>query len=326
MSALNAIDAAPVSSDPAPAIPVIDLTAPPAEVADRMRDACRTWGLFHVTGHGVPADLIAAVHAASAGFFARPGPEKQALSRSRENPWGYYDRELTKTRRDRKEIFDIACHAASGVAGAPFGDDTPWPDQPEDFRAVMSAYAAACEGLSLRLLQALAATLGVEPLVLTRHFQPAHSSFLRLNYYPVDDALAAELGESDLGIHHHTDAGALTILLQDRVSGLQLYQDGVWRDIEPVAGALTVNIGDMVQVWSNDLYAAPVHRVRAMTRQDRYSQAFFHNPGYPAMIAPERPGEPPRYRPFGWGEFRAGRAAGDFANYGAEIQISDFRI
>ncbi len=322
----NPIDAAPVAPGPPPAIPLIDLSAPPARVADQLREACEAWGLFHVTGHGAPEELIEAVHAASAGFFARPRPEKQALSRSRDNPWGYYDRELTKTRRDRKEIFDIACHAASGVAGAPFGDDTPWPAEPRDFRPVMTAYAAACEGLSLRLLQVLATTLGLAPEGLNRHVEPAHSSFLRLNYYPVEDGLAAELGRSDLGIHHHTDAGALTILHQDRVSGLQLYRDGLWRDIAPVPGALTVNIGDMVQVWSNDLYVAPVHRVRAMTREDRYSEAFFHNPGYGAVIAPERPGEPPRYRPFGWGDFRAGRAAGDFANYGAEIQISDFRL
>ena len=36
--------------------------------------------------------------------------------------------------------------------------------------------------------------------------------------------------------------------------------------------------------------------------------------------------EPPHYRPINWGEFRASRTAGDYADYGDEIQISDYRI
>ncbi|MDZ7684582.1 MAG: hypothetical protein U5O39_05910 [Gammaproteobacteria bacterium] len=35
---------------------------------------------------------------------------------------------------------------------------------------------------------------------------------------------------------------------------------------------------------------------------------------------------PPRYRPVNWGHFRRERAAGDYADYGEEIQISKFRI
>lgn len=323
MPAQDSIDAAPVSARPAASVPVIDLSGPPDETARQVARGCETWGLFHVVGHGVSAELLAAADAMSRAFFAQPDADKQRLSRSRDNPWGYYDRELTKTRRDRKQIFDIACHV--GGDGAPFVGETPWPAEPAAFGEVMRAYAGACEALSLRLLAVLAATLGVEAGALTRHFRPAHSSFLRLNHYPVDDALAGELGPSDLGIHHHTDAGALTVLLQDRVSGLQVFRDGLWHDIAPLDGALTINIGDMVQVWSNDRYAAPIHRVRAMTAQDRYSAAFFHNPGYDATIAPVA-GGPPRYRPFGWGAFRAGRAAGDFANYGTEVQISDYRL
>jgi isopenicillin N synthase-like dioxygenase len=326
MSAMESIDAAPVAAQPA-TVPLIDLQGPPARTAAALQQGCEAWGLFHVVGHGVATEILRAVHDTSRAFFALPRADKQRLTRTAENPWGYFDRELTKTRRDRKQIFDIACHAAAGGdPAAPFGGDTPWPDEPAAFRAVMSAYAAACETLSQRLLAVLAGTLGITAETLLGRFEPSHSSFLRLNHYPVDDTLAAELGPSDLGIHHHTDAGALTVLLQDQVSGLQLFKDGLWREIAPVDGALTVNIGDMVQVWSNDRYAAPIHRVRAMTREDRLSCAYFYNPSYAAVIAPETGGEPARYRPFGWGEFRAGRAAGDYANHGNEVQISDYRV
>ena len=52
----------------------------------------------------------------------------------------------------------------------------------------------------------------------------------------------------------------------------------------------TINIGDMVQVWSNDRYVAPLHRVLATREADRYSAPFFYNPPHTATIAPA-PGE-----------------------------------
>src|SRR5262249_54476147 len=150
-----------------------------------------------------------------------------------------------------------------------------------------------------------------------------HTSFLRLNYYPVEDPLAGEASDrADLGIHHHTDAGALTLLKQDDVRGLQVYREGLWHTVEPLAGAFVINIDDMVQVWSNDRYRAPVHRVLAMEGVERRSMAFFYNPSYEACVAPlpnlVTVHDQPRYRPISWGEFRRKRADGDFANYGAE--------
>jgi isopenicillin N synthase-like dioxygenase len=162
-------------------------------------------------------------------------------------------------------------------------------------------------------------------------FGDSHTSFLRLNYYPVEDPLAGEAGDpADLGIHHHTDAGAVTVLLQDEVSGLQVYRDGLWHGVRPLAGALVINIGDMVQVWSNDRYRAPVHRVLAMERALRHSLPFFFNPSYRTVVAPLETlvdaARPALYTPISWAEFRRRRADGDFANYGAEVQISDYRL
>ena len=98
----------------------------------------------------------------------------------------------------------------------------------------------------------------------------------------------------------------------------------MWHSVEPIPGAFTINIGDMVQVWSNDLYRAPPHRVLAMDSSDRYSLPFFYNPSYDAVIEPLV--GPPRYRPISWGEFRRRRAGGDYASYGTEVQISEWRI
>ena len=156
---------------------------------------------------------------------------------------------------------------------------------------------------------------------------------MRLNYYPVTDPLAATRTSqqtiADLGVHHHTDAGALTVLLQDDVGGLQVYRDGYWHDIPPVPGAFVINTGDMMQVWSNDIYKAAIHRGLAMESRNRYSIPFFYNPSATAKVSPlstviseERP---KRYNTITWSEFRGKRTDGDYADYGAEVQISQFR-
>ena len=79
-----------------------------------------------------------------------------------------------------------------------------------------------------------------------------------------------------------------------------------------------------MQVWSNDIYRAPLHRVLANPDSARISIPYFLNPSYRYNYGPLT-GEP-RYRQINWGEFRAQRSAGDYADLGTEIQISDFAI
>ena len=139
-----------------------------------------------------------------------------------------------------------------------------------------------------------------------------------------------DLADADLGIHHHTDAGALTVLLQDEVGGLQVHRNDRWHDIPPVEGALVINTGDMMQVWSNDTYRAPAHRVLAMKNSDRYSIPFFFNPAANARVKPlptvVSESRPEAYRPIEWAQFRGRRTDGDYADYGTEVQISQYRL
>jgi len=111
---------------------------------------------------------------------------------------------------------------------------------------------------------------------------------------------------------------------------LQVEHDGAWIDVEPIADALVVNTGDMMQVWSNDRYQAALHRVAPRTNAERFSLPYFFNPSYSTSYQPLpgsiAPGDDAHYRPINWGDFRQARADGDFADYGAEVQIGDFLI
>jgi len=309
-------------------VPVIDVTElnHPATLA-ALDAACRDWGFFQIVGHSVERRVTDGLLEQMRRFFALHATSKRAVTRTAENPWGFYDQELTKNTRDWKEIFDYGPAEGAAVPQWPQG-------QPEFQRAVQDFYQAA-ETLSFQLLGAVSRNLGMPPDHLAGGFAPSHSSFLRLNYYPVCPAPARpqhleRATAGHLGINHHTDAGALTVLLQDQQPGLEVYRYGGWHLIEPCEEALVINIGDIVQVWSNDRYRAALHRVVASAEAERYSAAFFFNPAYVTDYAPLPStlgaAHPARYRPINWGEFRAGRAAGDYADVGEEIQISHYRL
>lgn len=83
------------------------------------------------------------------------------------------------------------------------------------------------------------------------------------------------------------------------------------------------------QVWSNDRYKAPLHRVKAQLEKERYSAPFFYNPDYKTNYAPLEStitaDRPALYTPINWGDFRLRRFQGDFADNGVEVQIAQYR-
>ena len=313
------------SKKPVTGVPVIDISTLDARTLAKIDAACIEWGFFHVTGHGVTPTVCDNTLASMREFFALPRRQKLAVERTATNSWGFYDRELTKNIPDWKEIFDIGPPATGGpMAGAV----PQWPAEPAAFRPAMETFAREAERVAYRVLTATGVNLGLAPGALGAFFSD-HTSFLRLNYYPVCDDPAPPDSptvpqDGHLAIGHHTDAGVVTVLLQDDQTGLQVLHDGTWSDVTPVPGTLTINIGDVVQVWSNDRYPAPLHRVTAHASRKRFSAPFFFNPAYQTDFAPLV--GPPRYRTVNWGEYRAARSAGDYADLGEEIQISHFRL
>ena len=311
-------------SEPADSVPVIDiarLERPDALTA--IDTACREWGFFQVTGHGIGERAIADLFAAAHAFFAQPGAVKRRILRTADNPWGYFDQELTKNTLDWKQVFDYG--PADGDKLIP-----QWPEGLPGFEPTVLAYYKACDALAHRLLAAISVNLGMPADWAAADFTRSHTSFLRLNYYPKCPPASTPKSATPFGVNQHSDAGALTILLQDSQPGLEVCRHGDWYLVEPRPGALVVNIGDIVQVWSNDRYKAALHRVVTHSEADRYSAPYFFNPSYATNYEPlpttVDADHPARYRPINWLEFRRLRAAGDYADYGDEVQISDYRI
>jgi isopenicillin N synthase-like dioxygenase len=71
------------------------------------------------------------------------------------------------------------------------------------------------------------------------------TTFLRFNHYP-----PCPSPNLALGVGRHKDGGALSVLAQDDVGGLEVRRksDGEWIPVKPIPDAYIINVGDAVQV------------------------------------------------------------------------------
>ena len=300
-----------------------------------LTSACEDMGFFLLKGHGLD-ELITEVFLESESFFSESKDYKQRVRRDEENPLGYFDRELTKRKRDQKEVFDFR---VGGYQSNKSNRTTRWPENRDGFKDCLARFFDSFAALSEEVMEMIFASMGMEAAesrkLVAASFGPEHSSAARLNYYPaVDPVPETERGAvtplGDMALHHHTDPGAITLLLQDDHGGLQAHStEHGWRDVEPQAGTIVVNIGDVMQVWTNDRCKSGIHRVLPIASgRGRFSTPFFYQPRFDAVIKPwSNENEPTKYRSFLWKEFIRGRVADNFADYGDDdIQVDKYRV
>lgn len=309
-------------------VPTIDLQSPSPEAIQALDGALCEHGFFLLTGHGADT-LIERTWIETERFFDAGSDVWEPLRRDENNPLGYFDRELTKRKRDHKAVFDF-----TDPATAERDRFNRWPENLDGFRDTMVEFHAAFTEITDRTISLLHDVLELGPDSRQALQASRQSSPVRLNMYPVGDPVPAdqrdglaELGETALG--YHTDPGTITLLLQDDTGGLQTRsRSGEWIDVPPRPGTIVVNLGDAVQVQTNDRWLAAVHRVVPMTQKRRFSVPYFGNPQRGARIEPlPECDSNPRYRAFDWSDFMRARTMDNFADYGAEdAQISDYLI
>ena len=103
-------------------VPTIDVTSPTDRELVAVDAACRHHGFFLLTGHGLD-DLIDRAWIESRRFFESAREHRVAVQRDADNALGWFDRELTKRRRDHKQVFDFADPAVPGIDAR-----NRWPD------------------------------------------------------------------------------------------------------------------------------------------------------------------------------------------------------
>ncbi|KAL6012515.1 hypothetical protein ACLOJK_003004 [Asimina triloba] len=332
-----------LSVDEAGGIPLIDLSPLNSRDPDnpqalaalvaQVEAACREYGFFQVINHSLPLECREKIFTAAEEFFSLPTEEKHKVGRDEINSMGYYDTEHTKNVRDWKEVFDFTLEKPG--AGSDHKEDSQklvtisnkWLENPSNFREVCNGYALAVEKLAFQLLELISLSLNLPAKRLTEYFKD-QSSRLRLNHYP-----PCPSPDLALGVGRHKDGGALTVLAQDDVGGLNVKRkaDGQWVRVKPIPNSYVINVGDIIQVWSNDRYESVEHRATLNWERDRYSIPFFLNPANYTMVKPLEEltdgNNPPKYKEYNWGEFRRRRAHGNFKKMDVEnLQIYHFKI
>jgi isopenicillin N synthase-like dioxygenase len=275
-------------------IPVIDLgpaNSTPATVAAEIGRACRETGFFLVSNHGVPQSLVDAQFEWSRRFFDLPLADRIALHMRNSPTYAGYEpvggQTLdSDTPPDLKESFyvnqdlpDDHPYVQARIRG--YGGNL-WPALP-GFRVQMLAYYAAVEALAARTMRLLALSLELD----ADYFESAFacpSATLRLIKYPPHPQDARD---NQLGAGAHTDWGAVTVLAQDDIGGLEVENAaGEWIAAPPMPGTFIINLGDMFNRWTNGIYRSNMHRVlnNKASGRDRYSVPFFYSPDHEARI------------------------------------------
>ncbi|KEH40744.1 flavonol synthase/flavanone 3-hydroxylase [Medicago truncatula] len=304
------------------------------ELVRKIGSACKEWGFFQVINHGAPLESRQRIESVGKKFFGQKMEEKKKVRRDIVNVMGYYETEHTKNVRDWKEVFDFTVKESTLVPASIDPDDkevthwyNQWPEFPLEMRETFQEYAQHMKKLALKIMELIALSLGLPPKRFDDFFKD-ETSWIRLNHYP-----PCPNPDIVLGCGRHKDSGALTVLAQDEVSGLEVRRksDGEWVLVKPLPNAYIINAGDVIQVWSNDAYESVEHRVILNAEKARLSYPFFLFPSHYTMVEPLKEltndQNPPKYRPYNWGKFLATRKRSNFMKLDVEnIQIHHFRI
>lgn len=292
------------------------------DVATQIDAACRDWGFFYITGHGIPPERIDALLAAAKAFFALPEAEKLKIDITRTAHHRGYGaiatEQLDPTQpSDLKETFDMGFHMAADhpevLAGKPLRGPNRHPDLP-GWAPLMEQHYADMQALAQTLLRAIALALGIERDFFDARFAEPISVFRMIHYPPRHTARSAD----QPGAGAHTDYGCVTLLYQDDAGGLQVRNvNGEWVDAPPIPGSFVVNIGDMMARWSNDRYTSTPHRVISPLGVHRYSMPFFAEPHPDTEISClpncSSADNPPKYPPVTSAEYLLSRFADTYA-------------
>lgn len=256
----------PTSNRSSHRIPVVDLSHPRSSVVNQIHQASRTLGFFQIINHGIPHEVVNRMIDSIKGFNEQPTEIKSR----------YYHREIGRG-VSFSTNFDLFTSKAASWRDTLQVKLGPAPLNPELLPEVCRSEVIAWDEHILRLgeslMEILSQALGlVENRLKDLSF--LESRLMVGHYYPY-----CPQPDRTVGITPHMDPSVLTVLLQNEIGGLQVKHGEDWVNVEPLDGALVVNIGDILEMASNGEYKSVEHRVLANAdKPPRISVGIFFNP------------------------------------------------
>ena len=273
------------------------------KLAQEFRDACTGPGFFYLTNHQFPQSVIDRAYAAMRGFFALPLEEKM---KNHYLDWpnhrGYVplngiQADHSMKGSDISEAIEMAEDLPEDdpdyLRGLRFYGPNNWPQNPPDFRWALGTYYDCQIELGRSIFRAFELALDVPPGYFTEKFTKPLSR-TRVCYYPPQ---GEDFDIAHIGLGAHTDYECFSTVWQNGVPGLQMLTlGGDWLELPAVPGTFAVNLGDLMQQWTNDYFVSTAHRVINTTQEPRYSLVQFVGvdfdvlvEGLPGCVSPDNP-------------------------------------
>ncbi|KAM7522960.1 hypothetical protein LguiA_012862 [Lonicera macranthoides] len=263
-------------------VPVIDVSnwADP-NVSESICDAASKWGFFQIVGHEVPEEVMEGVKGAAHRFFRLPVEERRKyLKGNLVNGTVELKTSFSPEKEKVLEWRDILSHFYKGEEDGE--SQKYWPSVSKD---QVLEYIKWTKPLIKKLIEVLMKGLNVkDPIEEAKESLLMGSLVVNLIYYP-----KCPSPELTAGTGRHSDVSTISVLLQDDVGGLYVRGgtgSDCWIHVTPVKGTLVINIGDVLQIISNDRYKSVEHRVLVSADKTRVSVPIFVNPGLGAVVGP----------------------------------------
>ncbi|XP_071726340.1 1-aminocyclopropane-1-carboxylate oxidase homolog 1-like [Rutidosis leptorrhynchoides] len=240
------------------------------KIVEQVKQASETWGFFQVVNHGIPIKVLDEVLKGAHEFH------EQDVEKKKE----YYSRDPERTVKLNTNFDFYLSRAAnwrdSLIIDMVKSNHLDPQNLPSICRDATVDYISHLMKIADTLFELLSEALGLESDHL-KQLECEKDKNVVLHYYP-----ACPKPDLTLGIGKHTDATFITILLQDEVGGLEVLHGNKWVNVEPIPGALVVNIGDLLQIISNEKFKSVIHRVFGNVTRSRTSVGcFFHGASTP---------------------------------------------
>ncbi|KAL3480606.1 hypothetical protein BJX99DRAFT_4790 [Aspergillus californicus] len=281
-------------------------------VAQQLVDACQRVGFVRIINHSLSEATLDEAFDWMARLFALPEEDKMKAPHPagwavhRGYSWPGLEKvsqimstgdndEARKTLRevpDVKEVYDI------GSEGNPSQPNQWIPDDIlPGFWDFMTSFYWDCDRVGKEVLKALAIGLNLEDEEYLTRKHSGNNNQLRLLHYlpvPADDLEKERVSRCAA----HTDWSSITMLFQDDCGGLEVEDralPGTFVPAPPVKNSIIMNVGDLLQRWSNDRLCSTNHRVSLpglsdriegptrMTRE-RFSIPYFMSPDDDSVI------------------------------------------
>ena len=280
--------------------------------SEEIRDACRSVGFFYIKNHQIPQSHIDYMISLIHEFFNLSLEEKMKIHIRKSDIYRGYTplgKELTNDKYDWHECVDFGLDLESNDPDINNGKNlvgpNQWPENQHNFKKSLENHWKLMIVLGRRITQGLSISLGLPKNYFSPFMNKSHSYMRVSNYPPIENKKKENIGH---GIGSHIDYGFLTILLQDNISGLEIKNsNSEWFSAPIIPDTFLINIGHMIQRWTNDYYRATIHRVVSPKDKARCSIPFFFEPNFDTVVKPLEKfcseDNPARYKPMHFGNY-----------------------